>query len=667
MKSIKTYQPHSFVYGAASMCGRRPTMEDAHSAILNAEEAREDALQPIVEQQILTPHNPSPACSGSDSRGEMEVPTSECGAGRGSFFFGVFDGHVGDICSHYSADNLWRHVFKSDVMVKAEPTEAEVCETLVQAFIENDRQWLSLAKQQGKPDGCTACSALLHKGTLYCANAGDTRCVLCYGGRAIELSDDHKPKRESERMRIEAAGGVVHPTLVKLPSNDMPLFPFGPDRVWPGGLSVSRGFGDIGTKDRDQLDIYRVGADLVSAVPEVRYIHIGGPEVASPLEEPSMTVDADEADIAEAEAAAAREAGVEFMILACDGLWDVMTSQDAVDFVRRSLPSAITGAMRKRAGLSNPLETSHLLESVRRNVFGQTATGVVVPQSSGDLTRASAISYSGPQLTDIFADASETLSSSLVSEAYNIGSNDNITTAVVLFPSGLPSTLAEWDSLASLVNTVAYPSRSPISSMGDQAEVPMSEAERATKALREAAQVASFRVMDALLAEKPENAAQSAEAEKERDRQFVARAIALGHEQRAAVRVPPVSTYDNKEDPSAPGPLDRARAKTVSMALPGTEHMAPMRRMLSCGLSPEVIGIVALPVTAQKATGPDPDDSLDGEEDTGPMPESQAVAGGKGDMGDTRITIVEPIAQPDVRESEAVDEAPCRPTPPAPM
>lgn len=41
------------------------------------------------------------------------------------------------------------------------------------------------------------------------ANAGDSRCVLCRAGKAVDLSIDHKPEDEAERNRIEKAGGNV--------------------------------------------------------------------------------------------------------------------------------------------------------------------------------------------------------------------------------------------------------------------------------------------------------------------------------------------------------------------------------------------------------------------------------------------------------------------------
>ncbi len=57
--------------------------------------------------------------------------------------------------------------------------------------------------------GCTAVVAVLKGQELWVANAGDSRAVLCRGGQALALSEDHKPQSEGERNRITAAGGFV--------------------------------------------------------------------------------------------------------------------------------------------------------------------------------------------------------------------------------------------------------------------------------------------------------------------------------------------------------------------------------------------------------------------------------------------------------------------------
>ena len=130
------------------------------------------------------------------------------------------------------------------------------------------------------------------------ANAGDSRAVLCRaGGVARDLSMDHKPTLESEKARIIAAGGFVAEGRVK------------------GSLALSRAIGDMEFKQANHLP---PEAQMVTALPDV---------VVERL-----------------------VPGDEFLILACDGIWDVMTSQQAVDFVRQRLgagtaPSAVCEAL----------------------------------------------------------------------------------------------------------------------------------------------------------------------------------------------------------------------------------------------------------------------------------------------------------------------------------
>lgn len=85
----------------------------------------------------------------------------------------------------------------------------------------------NMIEEPGKDSGCTAVVALVSGRDLYVANAGDSRCVVCRNGKAIEMSFDHKPEDEEESDRIQKAGGKV--TL---------------DGRVNGGLNLSRAIGD---------------------------------------------------------------------------------------------------------------------------------------------------------------------------------------------------------------------------------------------------------------------------------------------------------------------------------------------------------------------------------------------------------------------------------------
>ncbi|KAG5177621.1 phosphatase 2C-like domain-containing protein [Tribonema minus] len=157
---------------------------------------------------------------------------------------------------------------------------------------------------QGQRSGCTAVVAVVdaHENVVNVAHAGDSRAVLCRGGAAVALTHDHKPThtvrkrcvRASapgsgvEKVRIEAAGGFVTAE----------------GRV-NGNLNLSRTIGDLGYKNNH----LRLPKDqIISAEPDTCSFR--------PCAED------------------------EFLLLACDGVWEVMSNQQAVDLVRRQLERA---------------------------------------------------------------------------------------------------------------------------------------------------------------------------------------------------------------------------------------------------------------------------------------------------------------------------------------
>ncbi|VDP88973.1 unnamed protein product [Echinostoma caproni] len=149
--------------------------------------------------------------------------------------------------------------------------------------------------EPGVDSGTTACVALVLPVNgavrLYVANAGDSRAVLCRGRAAVDLSVDHKPEDEDEKARIQAAGGTV--------TRD--------GRV-NGGLNLSRALGDHNYKQVQHLSL---SEQMITPTPDVsQYDLIPGSD--------------------------------EFVVLACDGVWNSMTSQEVVDFVYDRLHSTTT-------------------------------------------------------------------------------------------------------------------------------------------------------------------------------------------------------------------------------------------------------------------------------------------------------------------------------------
>lgn len=133
--------------------------------------------------------------------------------------------------------------------------------------------------------GTTACVALIINGKLYVANAGDSRAVLCRNKKAQPMSYDHKPQQERESSRIEKAGGWVTPM----------------GRVC-GNLNLSRCIGDL--KYKLNSEISRAN-QIITAEPDVEVIDLTDEDT--------------------------------FLVVACDGVWDILSNDGIVDFVSKQL------------------------------------------------------------------------------------------------------------------------------------------------------------------------------------------------------------------------------------------------------------------------------------------------------------------------------------------
>ncbi len=127
--------------------------------------------------------------------------------------------------------------------------------------------------------GCTATVCLINENKIYFANAGDSRIVVAKKGIAYAMTVDHKPELDSERNRIYKAEGWVSDGRIK------------------GNLNLSRSLGDMEYKTNKKL---KPEEQMITAYPEI--------------EEDSID-------------------NIDFIILACDGIWDCKTNQEAVDFV----------------------------------------------------------------------------------------------------------------------------------------------------------------------------------------------------------------------------------------------------------------------------------------------------------------------------------------------
>nr|GMC84247.1 protein kinase and PP2C-like domain-containing protein [Ipomoea batatas] len=194
-------------------------------------------------------------------------------------FFGIFDGHRGAAAAEFSAGAL-PGIFKSLGLMDS-PSDA-----LIETFVQTDiafRNELSAHKkrkgaiQKDSHPGCTAIAALIVKNKLIVANAGDCKTILCRAGHPYALSRDHVASCLEERERVTRAG-----IQVKWQVDTW--------RVGNAALQVTRSIGDDDLKP------------AVTAEPEI-----------------SETI---------------LSADDEYIVMASDGLWDVVSEADVVSIIR---------------------------------------------------------------------------------------------------------------------------------------------------------------------------------------------------------------------------------------------------------------------------------------------------------------------------------------------
>jgi len=250
--------------------------------------------------------------------------------------FGVFDGHGGNFTSSFLKENFLHTLSNREELQKYASLPENgprgrsdvnaiilLQKALVNTFIQLDERLLPLQKERtnailsgkitpppatecdndeaseeagvarvsrsslGERSGSTAVVVLITPSHIICANTGDSRAVLRRNGNTLPLSFDHKPSELPERLRIKASGGFVKCKRVN------------------GDLAVSRAFGDFSYKDNQEAD-GSVTKQKVIVVPDlIVYPRMDGKD--------------------------------EFIVLACDGVWDVASSKQLSDFVHRLL------------------------------------------------------------------------------------------------------------------------------------------------------------------------------------------------------------------------------------------------------------------------------------------------------------------------------------------
>jgi serine/threonine protein phosphatase PrpC len=201
--------------------------------------------------------------------------------------FGVFDGHAGASVSSYLSEYLVQTIQECTTLVgEGEVLIKNVKEGIKKSFMKIDSK---LKKEPGfingsERAGSTAIVVLVSPTVIVWANCGDSRGFLCRNRKVFWTTEDHKPLNAKEKLRIERAGGTVINQRVN------------------GTLAVSRAIGDFEYK---QNGAFKDEEQLVSAEPDVSHIM--------------------------------RHPDDEFIFLACDGVYDVMSNDEIAAFIQLRL------------------------------------------------------------------------------------------------------------------------------------------------------------------------------------------------------------------------------------------------------------------------------------------------------------------------------------------
>ena len=218
-------------------------------------------------------------------------------------FFGIYDGHGGSMCAEFLRDCLHK-------LILNDPNFPENVELAIKnGFFNAEKNFLNeIALDPNDTNiisdrsGSCAVVVLIVDKKIYVANVGDSRALFSEkkGINFVVVTDDHKPNNPNEKNRIIKNGGHVYQsrTVISGAENENlnGQILFGPYRVLPGRLSVSRTIGDIEAKSET---------------------FGGNPNVI--IWEPDIFIyDLNKNDI-------------DFFIMGCDGIFDQMSNQEVME------------------------------------------------------------------------------------------------------------------------------------------------------------------------------------------------------------------------------------------------------------------------------------------------------------------------------------------------
>lgn len=316
-----------------------PVEKEVLGAKLVAGAAAAQGARPYMEDRHAMVHDFKP--KGMDG----------CDGVRRSFM-GVYDGHNGEWAAEFASEKM--HTFLDEDVLKrcSTPTcqeekakyNSEMEQALKAMYMTCDEEILDTTQSRGRRDGSTSLCVVQVGKALFTAHAGDSRAIVGYAdGRCRAMTEDHKPSVASERRRITEIGGRIEFCGCWRVVADHPTKPL------RAALAVSRSLGDI--------DFKRPVNAGVTAEPDVRRFEL--------------------------------DENIQFVVLASDGMWDVIRDQEAGDIARSVL-------------------------------------------KANDVLRSGVGAYDYPE-EDIVRDACREAAQALVDKSMERGTNDNVTVVVGLY------------------------------------------------------------------------------------------------------------------------------------------------------------------------------------------------------------------------------------------
>ena len=162
-------------------------------------------------------------------------------------YFGIYDGHGGNKCSNFLQEKMHQFLFNSQYF------PLYTLQAINESYLKAEEEFKAIAfntinNKLLDNSGSCSISILIIDDLFFVTYLGDSRALYSYdsGNQFLQISRDHKPDDNTERTRIEKAGGKVYKDTVvningqrvQVNEESMPGFKF-PYRLSPGNIAVS--------------------------------------------------------------------------------------------------------------------------------------------------------------------------------------------------------------------------------------------------------------------------------------------------------------------------------------------------------------------------------------------------------------------------------------------